>query len=83
VRLIKNDEVGAKRRDHYARDVTPVTDDGIKWSYEMVTKEDTSGKQMHPAFLNRASISKLPVAAHGNVNRADILNKINACVERS
>jgi hypothetical protein len=49
---IKDDDVGAQRRDWYSDDVFKVTDDGIIWSYESKQKIPHSPARMGSAFSN-------------------------------
>ena len=73
-----------KRRDMYSDDVFRVTDDGIKWSYEVDKSADLSSTKLKTAvYMSKLEISKLPVAVAGKVDRASILSQINSSTEVS
>ena len=73
----KNDEVGAKRRDLYSRDIFRVTDDGIKWTYDKTAPTEVFRQPRTFANLDGEAFSRLPVTVSGQFSRSEILNKIN------
>ena len=88
---IKDDEVGASRRDLYYLDTFKVTDDGVQWSYECQEPRTHSPATQAPFAKRSKSLNGgqepqrnaklvlpvLPPSLKSSMNRSDLLNLIN------
>ena len=91
-RAVKDDEVGAKRRDPYSNDVFVVTDDNLSWSYEeKLTRGNQPGTiaSVGSKILSAgASVAQpkarklpaLPPSLKKDISRSDLLALLNGKV---